>query len=59
MQSEPDVKFDFPISMGVRFPDKERKAELNQLIEKNAKAINKILTQYRIPLVDESGKLLD
>ncbi|MDD5033652.1 MAG: quinoprotein dehydrogenase-associated putative ABC transporter substrate-binding protein [Methylococcaceae bacterium] len=58
MHSEPGVKFEFPMSMGVRIPDKERKEELNQLIESKAKEIRKILADYHIPLVDENGKII-
>ncbi|QSA98637.1 quinoprotein dehydrogenase-associated putative ABC transporter substrate-binding protein [Methylococcus sp. EFPC2] len=52
VKSEEGVKFEFPISIGVRIPDKARKEELNKLIEKNASAIQKILKDYRVPLVD-------
>lgn len=51
MQSEPDIKFDFAMSMGVRVPDKERKELLNGLIEKNASEIETILKSYEIPLL--------
>jgi mxaJ protein len=51
MQSEPDIKFDFAMSMGVRVPDKERKELLNGLIEKNASEIEAILKSYEIPLL--------
>ncbi|NJD06957.1 MAG: quinoprotein dehydrogenase-associated putative ABC transporter substrate-binding protein [Methylococcaceae bacterium] len=50
MSSEKDVRFEFPISMGVRIPDKDRKAELDELIAGHAKDIETILKQYRIPL---------
>lgn len=59
MHSEQGVKFEFPMSMGVRIPDKERKEELNKLIEDNQRKINKILTKYKVPLVDADGKLID
>jgi quinoprotein dehydrogenase-associated probable ABC transporter substrate-binding protein len=52
MRSEPGVKFEFPMSMGVRMPDKARKAELNALIEKKADAIEDILRKYHVPLLD-------
>jgi quinoprotein dehydrogenase-associated probable ABC transporter substrate-binding protein len=50
MKPEKDVRFEFPISMGVRIPDKERKAELDGLIESHAQEIEAILKQYRVPL---------
>ena len=58
MQSTPGMKFDFAISMGVRFGDKERKTTLNQLIAQNTDQIRTILKSYNVPLVDESGRLL-
>jgi quinoprotein dehydrogenase-associated probable ABC transporter substrate-binding protein len=58
MRSEEGVKFEFPISMGVRFPDKARKQELDRWIEENAAEIRHLLEKYKVPLVDEQGKLL-
>jgi len=58
LQSEEGVKLDFPISMGVRFPDQERKEALNGWIERHQKDIRALLAKYRVPLVDEPGKLL-
>jgi len=55
MHSGEGVKFDFPMSMAVRIPDKERKEELNGLIESNAKEMRKILLTYHVPLVDGEG----
>lgn len=55
MKSENGLKFDFPISMGVRFPDKERKAQLDGLIQKNADKIQALLKEYQVPLVDKDG----
>jgi quinoprotein dehydrogenase-associated probable ABC transporter substrate-binding protein len=48
-----EFRFDFPIAMGVRIPDKERKAQLDGLIEKNADRIQALLKEYQVPLVDE------
>jgi hypothetical protein len=59
MKSEESVKFDFPISMAVRFPDKERKEELNALIDRNAEKIEALLRKYRVPLVDRNGNLIE
>jgi mxaJ protein len=59
MQSENEnnkdrnVAFDFPISMGMRQPDKEWKEEINKLIEQNQDKINAILIEYGVPLVQE------
>ncbi|MGX2041303.1 substrate-binding domain-containing protein [Methylocaldum sp. MU1018] len=59
MKSDESVKFDFPISMAVRFPDKERKEQLNALIDRNAERIQALLREYRVPLVDKEGKLIE
>jgi len=58
MQSAPGMKFDFPISMGVRFGDKDRKAQLNELIAENEDAIRIILQSYNVPLIDATGQLV-
>lgn len=58
MKSEDGVRFEFPISMGVRFSDKVRKEELNALIDKKAAEIKAILRRYHVPLLDKDGKLL-
>lgn len=51
MQSEAGIRFDFAMSMGVRFPDKERKALLDDLIVKKAPEIESILKKFEIPLL--------
>jgi hypothetical protein len=51
MQTEPGLKFDFAMSMGVRIPDKDRKELLNGLIEKKAPEIEAILKSFEIPLL--------
>jgi len=51
MKSTPDMKFDYSMSMGIRYPDKQRKALLNKLINKNQAEINKILAGYHVPLL--------
>lgn len=56
MKSEKGLRFDFPISMGVRFPDKDRKKQLDDLIIKHADKIQAILQEYQVPLVEMGGK---
>lgn len=58
LQSDAQIRFHFPVSMGVRFPDKERKAQLNELIDKHSEEIRTILQRYGVPLVDDKGTLL-
>lgn len=55
----PNMQFSFNMSMGVRFADKERKQQLNELIDKNSEAIQAILEKYHLPLlpiVEAKGK---
>lgn len=54
MKSEPGLQFEFPMSMGVRRPDKERKQMLDDLIAKNGGKIKAILESYKVPLVEAS-----
>lgn len=56
MKSEAGLKFDFPMSMGVRIPDKDRKAQLEGLIDKHAGEIQALLQEFKVPLVDEKGE---
>jgi quinoprotein dehydrogenase-associated probable ABC transporter substrate-binding protein len=45
----------YRITMGVRPSDQNWKRQLNQLIAENQPAINKILLDYGVPLLDDSG----
>ena len=58
MQSAPGMRFNFPMSMGVRYSDKARRDELNELIADNSSKITELMIRQNIPLVDETGKLL-
>ena len=51
MKASMGIKFDFPMSIGVRKADKERKAVLDRLLLKKAKEIKAILTKYNVPLL--------
>jgi quinoprotein dehydrogenase-associated probable ABC transporter substrate-binding protein len=55
---EPGIKFDFSIAMGVRFGEKAWQKQVGELIKKNQSGIDKILTEYGVPLVDEHGNLI-
>ncbi len=55
MKSQPGLKFDFPMSMGVRYGDKVRKEQLNGLIKAHAQEIKSIIEKYNVPLVDNDG----
>jgi quinoprotein dehydrogenase-associated probable ABC transporter substrate-binding protein len=51
MKASMGIKFDFPISIGVRKADKDKKALLDRLIVKKAKEIKAIIVDYNIPLL--------
>jgi mxaJ protein len=59
LRSEPGVKFDYAIAMGVRFGEPEWKARVQKLIAENQAAITAILREYNVPLVDEGGVPID
>lgn len=54
---EPE-RMDFRIALGVRHSDQNWKRRLNQLIAANQTEIDRILTQYGVPLLDEQGRLM-
>jgi mxaJ protein len=58
LKSEPGVRLDYEIAMGVRHPDREFKATLDRLIADNQPQIDAILRDYGVPLVDSNGKLI-
>ncbi len=49
---DPTIKFDYEIAMGTRFGEKEWKAQLDQWIESHQDTVQKILSEYRVPLLD-------
>jgi quinoprotein dehydrogenase-associated probable ABC transporter substrate-binding protein len=51
-KSDQQIKFDYEISMGVRFGEKEWKATLDEWIAGHRERIEQILTEYRVPLVE-------
>ena len=51
MKASMGIQFDFPMSIGVRKSDKERKAVLDRLILQKSKEIKAIIKSYHIPLV--------
>jgi hypothetical protein len=51
------IQFDYKISMGVRFGEKDWKATLDDWIAAHRDQIAAILASYRIPVVDESGNV--
>lgn len=58
LKSERNVKFDYEMAMGVRHGEREWKAQIEQLIERNRPTITAILREFNVPLIDESGELI-
>src|SRR5678816_1911464 len=48
----PTIKFDYEISMGVRFGEKQWKDTLDQWIRDHRDEVRTILADYRVPLLD-------
>lgn len=57
LASEPPIRLDYDIAMGVRFGEPEWKATVARLIAENQKAIEQILRDYSVPLLDADGAL--
>jgi hypothetical protein len=59
LKSEPGVKFDYEIAMGVRYGEPDWKASVQKLIGENQAAITAILREYSVPLVNERGEIIE
>jgi ABC-type amino acid transport substrate-binding protein len=59
LRSEPGVKFDYDMAMGVRYGDRDTKAVVERLIVENRAAITAILREYNVPLLDERGEPME
>ena len=53
MRSEPGVKFDYSMAMGVRYGEREWKQQIETLIEKRRPEILAILRDYGVPLLED------
>jgi quinoprotein dehydrogenase-associated probable ABC transporter substrate-binding protein len=53
LKSEPGVKFDYQMAMGVRYGEREWKQQIEGLIESKHTEIQAILKTYGVPLVDD------
>lgn len=58
LKSEPGIKFDFEIAMGVRYGEREWKDTIERLINENRVTIAQILREYNVPIVNEQGDLV-
>jgi quinoprotein dehydrogenase-associated probable ABC transporter substrate-binding protein len=55
---DPTIKFDYEISMGVRFGEKQWQSTVDAWIGSHQSEINTILTSFRVPLLDAGGAVL-
>ena len=55
MKSEPGVRFDYEMAMGVRYGEREWKQQIEQVIATHRPEIRAILNDFGVPLVDEGG----
>ena len=55
---DPTIKFDYEISMGVRFGEKQWQSTLDTWIGSHQTQINTILTSFRVPLLDAGGAVM-
>lgn len=55
MRSEPGVRFDYAMAMGVRYGEPQWKQQIDSLIVKRRNDIRAILQSYGVPLVEEGG----
>ncbi len=54
LKSEPGVRFDYAMAMGVRYGEREWKQQVEGLLDSQRAEIQAILREYGVPLVDES-----
>ncbi len=52
LKSEPGVKFDFQMAMGVRYGEREWKQQIEALLESRQAEIQAILKEFGVPVVD-------
>jgi quinoprotein dehydrogenase-associated probable ABC transporter substrate-binding protein len=54
LKSEPGVRFDYQMAMGVRYGEREWKQQVEALIDSRQGEIAAILKEYGVPVVDDS-----
>jgi quinoprotein dehydrogenase-associated probable ABC transporter substrate-binding protein len=55
LKSEPGVKFDYQMAMGVRYGEREWKQQIEGLIESKYSEIQAILKTYGVPIVNDAS----
>jgi mxaJ protein len=54
LKSEPGIKFDYEMAMGVRYGERDWKQQIEGLLESRKAEIQDILKEFGVPLVDAS-----
>jgi ABC-type amino acid transport substrate-binding protein len=54
LRSEPGVKFDYEMAMGVRYGERDWKQQIEGLLQAKKPEIDAILQEFGVPVVDES-----
>ena len=54
IKSEPGVRFDYQMALGVRYGEREWKQQVEGLIESQREGIQAILKEFGVPVVDET-----
>ena len=55
MKSEPGVRFEYEMAMGVRYGEREWKQQVEALIDSRRTEIRAILNEYQVPLVGDDA----
>jgi mxaJ protein len=55
LQSEPGVRFDYPMAMGVRYGERAWKQQIEDLIDAKHADIQAILRTYGVPLLEDAA----
>lgn len=55
LASEPGVRFDYAMAMGVRYGEPQWKTQIESLIERRRPEINAILRDFGVPLLETAG----
>jgi quinoprotein dehydrogenase-associated probable ABC transporter substrate-binding protein/PQQ-dependent catabolism-associated beta-propeller protein len=58
LRSEQGIQFEFAMAAGVRFGDRESRAQIEDLMARTASETTALLAEYHIPLVDEPAELV-
>jgi quinoprotein dehydrogenase-associated probable ABC transporter substrate-binding protein len=55
LASEPGVRFDYPMAMGVRYGEREWKQQIEGLIDSQQAEIQSILREFGVPLLEDTA----